>query len=123
MANQDEKIKTTETKPESKDLVIPPNWEGFPIVDLDEWFVAYASTDPWAAPECVPKVLGGVCKGHPSYSDGTPVTTSAIQDVCGRYIKTNHTVYRLLTPNPEWIATLKKPLDPENPVRFVNRLN
>ena len=79
------------------------------MAKLENWSFTITS-DPYIAPECQQKLLAGEVYGHPKFSDGHKVTTSAVFDVDWekRIAYCAHREYELGTVNPkfvEWVRT------------------
>lgn len=90
-----------------------------PFVRLTSWCVITKTTMP--DPEMH---LAGVVHGHHSIPDGKEVITSKVLATQGRWVTTEHTVYELGEPNPEYAAYLKSikfTYDPLNPIRIIDR--
>lgn len=91
------------------------------VVELLDWIVVHASTDPYCPPELGGIALKGTVKGHPKKRDGQLVRTTRIKKVEGRMVLTDSgTLYRLGEPLPDyrkWAEENHPPFDPENPIR------
>lgn len=79
------------------------------MVRLENWSFTVAS-DPFTAPECQQKLLTGEVFGHPQFSDGYKITTSAVHDVDWeqRVAHCASRQYALGRVNPkfvEWVKT------------------
>lgn len=88
---------------------------------LTQWSVCRLDLDaPFRAPELGVYGLSGVVTGHPRRADGTRVQTSRIVSIDGARVTTEHTVYHLADPDPEWLSWLAEQgyrYDPADPVR------
>lgn len=95
---------------------------------LKEWAVlgAYFS-EVYLAPEDRPKArLIGYVYNHPSFEDGTHVTTSEIVNSTGREIQTETgSVYLLFGPPDknyqDWLNSYDLVLDQDNPIKILER--
>ena len=90
-----------------------------PFVKLTNWCVITrnATTEPEMH-------LAGIVHGHHSIPDARDVTTSKVIAANGRLVTTEHTVYELGDPDPEYAAYLKSinfAYDPLNPIRIIDR--
>lgn len=72
-------------------------------VTIERWAVVPAGHyDAYTAPELVKLALNGNVTGHPSFVDGSNITTSAIKGRDGEHILTKNTTYALGTPHPDY---------------------
>jgi hypothetical protein len=91
---------------------------------LREWSVVDLNTDPYMAPELRRRSLSGRISGHPSFSDGTIVTTSSIIGSEGRRVRTSSgSTYILEGPPAEgyakYLAENNRTLDESQPVKII----
>jgi hypothetical protein len=91
------------------------------MVVLKNWSVVFRDWNGYTAPELLPRYLHGYVYGHPQFNDGAPVTTSAIESVSGRVVKTYSREYFLEgDPDPAYVAELATKgivIDPVNPIK------
>lgn len=73
---------------------------------IEDWSFQLDNYDPYLPPEARPTILVGRVYGHPKLTDGHLTATSAVK--YWLFIKgivlTRNTVYRLGTPDPNWLA-------------------
>jgi len=90
-------------------------------VIIQNWRVVMGG-DAYTPPECRTIKLNGEVYNHPSFPDGSNVTTSRIEKVEGRRVKTYSRWYNLGDPDPEYVDWCEENgIDPptwENPIRF-----
>ena len=91
------------------------------VVMLREWAVV-CRPDPFLdLPETSARCLSGLPQGHPTKDDGRRIRTSRIEEVAGRFVRTESgTLYG--PPCKEYADYLKAggyELDPEHPVKMV----
>ena len=58
------------------------------VIKLNMWAFGTRVRDRYTPPELGFDALTGLCEGHPKFVDGTKITTSRIESVKGRIVKT-----------------------------------
>ena len=72
------------------------------VMRLENWSVV-GNSDPYAAPELASNYLSGNVYGHPSFTDGDPVTTPPIVSVTDGVVHTaSGSEYRLGDIDPDY---------------------
>lgn len=74
---------------------------------------------PGTLPSAAGQAFSGIVRGHPTHPDGAAIVTASVDwaGVDGRTVPTvSGRVYELAEADPEWVATLRRPFDPDNPL-------
>ena len=71
---------------------------------LENWAVVQGKSNPYMAPEAIPRCLRGEVYGHPNFADGEMVTSSSLTLLEGGIAKTQNTEYELGFPEGEYAA-------------------
>ena len=75
---------------------------------LENWAVVQGKSNPYMAPEAIPRCLRGEVYGHPDFTDGEKVTSSSLTLLEGGIGKTENTTYSLGFPECEYAAWCMK---------------
>ena len=71
---------------------------------LENLAVVQGKSNPYMAPEAIPRCLRGEVYGHPDFTDGEMVTSSSLTLLEGGIAKTQNTEYELGFPEGEYAA-------------------
>ena len=71
---------------------------------LENWSVVQGKSNPYMAPEAIPRCLRGEVYGHPDFTDGEMVTSSRLTLLEGGIAKTKNTKYNLGKPEGDYVA-------------------
>jgi hypothetical protein len=71
---------------------------------LENWAVVQGKSNPYMAPEAIPRLLRGEVYGHPDFTDGEKITSSSLTLLEGGIGKTQNTTYSLGFPEGEYAA-------------------
>ena len=71
---------------------------------LENWAVVQGKSNPYMAPEAIPRCLRGEVYGHPNFADGEMVTSSSLTFLQNGIGKTQNTRYNLGTPECDYVA-------------------
>ena len=91
----------------------PESWKSLPLVEINDWLPLSINNEGSFR-------LCGMAKNHPSCSGEHVAVTSVIQETYSFYVRTKRSVYKLGTPNEDWLQSLEKEnknFDPENPTK------
>ena len=88
--------------------------------ELRKWSVRH---DPYTTPETRSSGLNGLCYGDDRFPDGSPIELGRVASVDGDVmeLKYDGSKFRLVDPDPEYLAWLKErgiPFDPEHPFKL-----
>jgi len=94
-------------------------------VRLEDWFMGWATNDPFIPPELRGKSLCGRVYGHEEFEDGTNVAIviASLAKSEGRTVSTaDGQTLELGKPEPgylEWLKSAGIPYDEKNPIKLV----
>lgn len=92
------------------------------IIPLNDW--SLVQPNPYSPEESLRGYVDEIYYKYipGAYYSGVPITTSRIQKIFGRFVRTSNTVYELMEPEENYVTWCEDKgydLDPAQPLKFI----